>query len=72
MTLLFSMKFLSETRVVLLLSMDKVCATPVSVKINLKLQPDFLLLLKTSNQYFGMSNGYLSSEQGCSLLGINF
>ena len=55
MNLLFSMNFLNETRVVLLLSMHNICMTLVNVEINLKLLPDFLLLLKTSNQYFEIS-----------------
>ena len=49
MKLLFSMKFVNETRVVLLFSMNKFSSILVCMEINLKLLPDFLALLKTSN-----------------------
>ena len=44
MTLLFSMKFLNETRAVLLLSMHKVCMTlfTCNVEINFKTATRFL------------------------------
>ena len=42
MTLLFSLKFLNETRAVLLLSMHKVCMTLFNVEINFKTATRFL------------------------------
>ena len=64
MSLLFSLKFFNETREVLLFLMNKFCLILVSVEINLKLSPDFLALLKTSNWCFEMSDGSLPSKQG--------
>ena len=60
---LFTMKFLNETRLVLLFSMNKFCSILVCMEINLKLLPDLLALLKTSNLYFEMSDGSLSLKQ---------
>ena len=50
------MKLLNETRLVLLFSMNKFCSILVCMEINLKLLPDLLALLKTSNLYFEMSD----------------
>ena len=72
MTLLFPLKSLNESRAVLLLSMHKVCMTLINVEINFETAARFLTLLKTSNQYFEISNGYLVSKQGFTLLGISF
>ena len=63
MKLLFTLKLLNETRLVLLFSMNKFCSILVCMEINLKLLPDLLALLKTSNLYFEMSDGSLSSKQ---------
>ena len=63
MKLLFTIKFLNETRLVLLFSMNKFCSILVCMEINLKLLPDLLALLKTSNLYFEMSDASLSSKQ---------
>ena len=63
MKLLFFMKFLNETRVAHPFSMNKFCSILVCMGINLKLPPDFLVLLKTSNLYFGMSDSSLSLKQ---------
>ena len=54
-SLLLSMNVLNKTRVVLLFSMNKFCSVLVSMEINLKLLPDFFVLIKTSNHYFEMS-----------------
>ena len=64
MKLLFSMKFLNETRVVLPFSINKFCSVLVCMEINLKLLTDFLPLLKISNWCFEMSDGFLPSKQG--------
>ena len=63
MKFLFTMKLLNETRLVLLFSMNKFCSILVCMETNLKLLPDLLALLKTSNLYFEMSDGSLSSKQ---------
>ena len=72
MILLFSVKFLNETRVVLLLSINKFYTTLVSVGMNLKLLQNFLLSLKTSNTYLEMSSGSLSSREDLILPGVSF
>ena len=61
--MLFSLKFLNETREVLLFLMNDLCLILVSVEINLKLLLDFLALLKTSNWYFEMSDCSLTLKQ---------
>ena len=53
------MKFLNETKLVLFFSMKKFYSILVCMEINLKLLPDFLALLKTSNWCFEMSDGSL-------------
>ena len=67
MKLIFSMKFLNETRVVLPFSMNEFRSIIVCMEINFKLLPDFLALLKTSNLYFEMSDGpYLQNKDSIS------
>ena len=67
------MRFLNETRVALLLSMHKVCMTLVNVEINFKncCQISYFYL-KQVTSIFEISNGYLVSKQGLTLLGISF
>ena len=66
MMLLFSMKNLNETRVVLLLSMKKLYMAFVGVGINLKLLYEIycFYLKEVKVKYLEMSNGSLLSKQG--------